>query len=358
MEHSFLTVNDNDIKSSYILIVDDDPLNVSLISELLSAHGFKHIIACHSGEEAIEIYREHIIDLMLLDLKMPDIDGYQVMDEVNNTEKELRPPIIVVTGLYDLSTSHQVFAQGANDIITKPFDETTILCRVQSLLNIHLSRKKVFQYGCNLERTIKQRTDELLDTQMQVVKHLTTAAEYRDTQTGAHTVRVAWYAAILGEHYGLSSNTLELLFHAAPMHDIGKIGIPDDILLKPHCLNRYEWDVMKTHPTIGAKILANNTNPLIETAQVIALTHHEKWDGSGYPNGYKGEQIPILGRLVMIADVFDALITSRPYKEPWSLEDTIAFIERESGASFDPELVNIFMKIYPKFIEIKEEYQD
>lgn len=358
MENKSLLVNDAQIKNAQILIVDDEPINISLLKDILEVDGYQNLTTTTDALEAVELYQSCHFDLVLLDISMPVMDGFQVIQHFQQKKLVLPPPILVITALHDHETCHRAFAMGAKDFVTKPFDYESTLCRVSNLLNMQLSHCSLWHYGETLELRVQERTKELIDTQLQIVKHLSNAAEYRDNETAAHTIRVGWYSKVLAEHVGLSTKEQELILNTAPMHDVGKIGIPDHILLKPGKFDPHERVIMNTHTTIGAEILSHNKNKLIQTARTIALTHHEKWNGKGYPNGLAGEDIPIQGRIVMVADVFDALTMQRPYKKAWPIEDAVALIKEESGTSFDPRLVDIFLDILPEFIAIREKYHD
>ncbi|MDH5485244.1 MAG: HD domain-containing protein, partial [Gammaproteobacteria bacterium] len=258
----------------------------------------------------------------------------------------------------DKETCNKSFEFGANDFLTKPFNFEETKHRIINLIEMHLLRSRLENKNRMLEDIVAERTRALKESQTQIIQHLGMAAEYKDMETAAHTVRVGWYSRIIGERWGMDAEALELLFLTAPMHDIGKIGIPDNVLLKPDKFEPEEWEIMKSHTTIGEKILQGNSNPLVETAKTIALTHHEKWDGTGYPSGLSGNDIPIEGRIVMIADVFDALTITRPYKKAWTTDEAVAHIVEGSGSSFDPDLVVIFQEALADLLEIKERYKD
>ncbi|MEM7314104.1 MAG: response regulator, partial [Planctomycetota bacterium] len=268
---------------------------------MLSAADFQNVYATTNPHEAVEIYRTKEIDLTLLDINMPEMNGFGVMQEFGNTAKSPKPPILIMTALSDRETRLQALNGGARDFITKPFDDDEVICRISNLLEMQLSAKRLEEENTLLESAVRERTFELESTQLETLKRLSFAGEYRDTETGEHTIRVGLYAEHLGLEYGLSSSLAGMMRHAAPMHDIGKIGIPDRVLLKPGKLDNEEWGVMKTHTTIGAAILDNSNSELLQLARSIALSHHEKWDGTGYPGNLKGDEIPVEGRIVAIA---------------------------------------------------------
>ena len=344
------------IKSSRILVVDDEVVSLKVLSGLLDKEGYTDITSISDPIEAVKLYQQNQYDLVLLDIIMPHIDGFEVMQQFADTYKQRHPPVLVLTGLTDHETRNRALKEGARDFLIKPYDSTEILSRVHNLLEMNLSQKLMMSYNLNLEKVVKMRTQDLIDTQLEIVQRLGYAAEYRDTETAEHTIRVGEYARILGEELGLSGDKLQNLHHAAPMHDIGKIGISDAVLLKPGIYTPEERKLMEKHTTIGAEILKGSNSDLMNTAQEIAYTHHERWDGTGYPNGLKGTKIPLCGRIVIVADVFDALTMTRPYKDAWTIQDAVNFIEENSGKMFDPQIVLIFLKKRTEMIEIKTRY--
>ncbi len=350
--------NSSEYYSSRILIIDDEPMNVELISDLLEDDGYLDISSSNDPLEGLELYKQHDFDIILLDINMPKLDGFGVMAEIKQINKLLTPPILVLTALHDQKVCNRALKSGATDFIYKPFNPEEAINRVKNLLTTHIIKKQMIDVNNNLENLVDARTQELMDTKLKVIEHLGFAAEYRDTDTAAHTIRVGEYARLLAESLGLDKETTDLLHHAAPLHDIGKIGIPDAILLKPGKFEPDEWTIMQTHSQIGAEILENDNDPLIVMARTIALTHHEKWNGKGYPNKISGEDIPIEGRIVMLADVYDALTMVRPYKKAWTVEETIALIKEESGTSFDPNIVTHFLALVDDFVEVRNQHQD
>jgi putative two-component system response regulator len=358
MSRSNKEVSLDEIYNSQVLIVDDEAMNVSAITDLLYAEGYLNITGETNPLTALEQYENKPFDLLLLDINMPIIDGFEVMAKVKQINKPITPPILILTALNTQAICNRALSQGASDFIFKPFDFQETLNRIKNLLTLHLTKKHLDELNKNLELKVQEKTQELMQTKLKVVEHLGFAAEYRDNETAAHTIRVGEYSKLLALHYGLSEDRAELLHRAAPLHDIGKIGIPDNILLKPGKFTPPEWEVMKTHTTIGGEILAKDTDPLIVMARTIALSHHERWDGTGYPNGISGQDIPIEGRIVMIADVFDALTMVRPYKRAWTLEETITQIKKDSGGLFDPDLVKLFLTLIDEFIAIRKKHLD
>lgn len=315
-----------------LLLVDDEPSNLHVLKQILQDD--YQLLFAKDGATALEICEKQQPDLVLLDVMMSVMSGYDVCMSLKQNSKTARIPVIFVSAMTETMNEAYGFEVGGVDYITKPLSPVIVKARVAT----HLS----------LVNTV-----ELHETRLQIIQRLGRAAEYRDNETGLHVIRMSHYARLLALEVGFSEQTADVLFNAAPMHDIGKIGIPDHILLKPGKLDANEWEVMKKHAAIGAEIIGDDDSQLMQTARIIALTHHEKWNGSGYPNGLRGEAIPLVGRIVAVVDVFDALTTERPYKKAWSVESAIELIQRESGQHFDPQLVALFVELLPKMLEIK-----
>lgn len=341
------------IKKERILIVDDEPANLKLLQKLLNAHGYLNIVPLDDAREVIAHYQISRPDLILLDINMPHLDGYQVMEQLKALNDPLMPPIVLLTAQHGKSYLLRALSSGARDFVTKPFDVSELLMRVRNLLDAQLAHRMMHDQKEVLEELVAARTEELRSTRLQVVQRLGMAAEYRDEETGSHILRMSHMSAVLARAIGLSSTECGLMLHASPMHDIGKIGIPDAVLLKPGRFEPHEWEIMKTHAAIGGKLLAGDDSDLMRMAREIALTHHEKWDGSGYPEGLSGENIPMAGRIAALADVFDALTSVRPYKKAWKVEEATAFIEDNRGKHFDPMLVDAFLDRLPEILEIR-----
>ena len=320
-----------------LLLVDDEPFNLHVLKHILQDD--YHLLFAKNGRNALELCRKNHFDLILLDVMMPEMTGFDVCAELKKDHQTANIPVIFVSALSDIMDETHGFEVGAVDYITKPLNRAIVKARVAT----HLS----------LVSTV-----ELQETQLKIVQRLGRAAEYKDNETGLHVIRMSHFARLLALASGFSEAAADRLFHAAPMHDVGKIGIPDHILLKPGPLNEDEWKIMRRHPQIGAEIIGEHASPLLKTARTISLTHHEKWDGSGYPNQLQGEKIPLIGRMIAIVDVFDALTTERPYKRAWTIEDAIAYLKQESGRHFDPELITSFLKVMPGIIEIKMRWSE
>ena len=353
------------IANANILIVDDKPDNVRLLEMMLTFSGYTNVQTTTDSREVLGLAQKTDFDLILLDIRMPHLDGFEVMEQLAELNDADYTPVLVLTAQNDMETRLKALQLGARDFVTKPFDKSEVLNRITNMLEVRILFNERKNHAKILEETVKKRTLELerrnkeLDrTRLEVVRRLGRAGEYRDNETGMHVVRMSKSSQVLALAAGLSEERCELILNASPMHDVGKIGIPDGILLKPGGFEPDEWEIMKTHVQIGADIIGNDTSPLMQMARIIALNHHEKWDGTGYPNGVKGEDIPIEGRICAVCDVFDALTSERPYKKAWSVEDAVALINKESGKQFDPQLVTLFNECLPQVLEIRELYAD
>ena len=333
-----------------ILIVDDTPDNIELLAQILK--GEYRVRVASNGEKALQIVcSPEPPDLILLDIMMPGMSGLEVCRRLKANPDRRHIPIIFVTAMSADADEELGLGLGAVDYITKPISPAIVRARVRT----HLA---LYDQSRELERMVRQRTQELQVTRRQIIRRLGRAAEFKDNETGNHVLRMSHYARLIAVAYGLGSEASDIILNTAPMHDIGKIGIPDTILLKPGRLDERDWQVMRQHPVMGAEIIGQHENELLETARIIALSHHEKWDGSGYPYGLAGEAIPIEGRIVAIADVFDALVSARPYKTAYSVEDSMAYMNSQAGQHFDPELLQAFRQALPDILKIKEVYSE
>ena len=328
-----------------VLIVDDTPENIDILVGILS-DDYKIKVAI-DGPRALALVAKSRPDLILLDVMMPGMNGYEVCKLLKQDPLTSHIPVIFVTALSEVADETQGFALGAVDYITKPVSAAVVKARVKTHLALY-DQKRL------LEQQVKIRTQELEATRFEIIRRLGRAAEYKDNETGLHVVRMSHYARLLAIKLGLPDTFCDLIFNAAPMHDIGTIGTPDAVLKKPGKLNAEEWAIMQQHAVIGAEIIGEHDDPLLTMARRIALTHHEKWDGAGYPYGLVGEDIPLEGRIVAIADVFDALTSQRPYKPAWTIEATMELLESEAGKHFDPKLVAEFKQILPQVVEIRD----
>ncbi|RYF46810.1 MAG: response regulator [Cytophagaceae bacterium] len=328
------------------LLVDDEIANIRLLAKMLNQWQATEIISTTHPEQTFALFTEFQPDIILLDLMMPETDGFQVMEQ-------LRPlihqndylPILVLTADATHQTKHRALASGATDFLAKPFDALELSLRIQNLLRTRFLHQRLHHHNQVLDLEVRERTIELAQSEIETIECLAQAAEFRDDDTGQHTRRVGHTAALLAQKLGLEAKDANLIRRAAPLHDVGKIGIPDSILLKPGKLTAQEFDTMKTHTTIGYRILARHHTKMLQLAASIALTHHERWDGTGYPQSLSAENIAIEGRLVAVADVFDALTHARPYKEAWSLEQAVTEIRHQSGLQFDPRIVEAFLTL-------------
>lgn len=333
-----------------ILVVDDAPGNIELLRGVLPTD-YK-VMAATNGVRALKIAQGNPKpDLILLDIIMPGIDGYEVCSRLKSDPRTSKIPVMFLTTMGEAENEKRGLNMGAVDYIHKPFKPSIVQARVRTHLELYDQNRQ-------LERKVQERTAELRETRLEITQRLGRAAEYKDNETGMHVIRMGHYARLIAEALDVGEEWADLIFHAAPMHDMGKIGIPDKILLKPGKLDPDEWEVMKTHAAMGGKILSGGTSELMKMSETIARTHHEKWDGSGYPEGLKEENIPLEGRIVAVADVFDALTSERPYKKAWSVEKSVVLIEEESGKHFDPQVALAFITILPDILAIKERFAD
>ena len=345
------------IKEAKILIVDDQPANVTLIEKMLDIDGYINVISTTDPTQVEAIYMEQNSDLVLLDLNMPVMDGYQVLARIREVDPDY-PPIIVLTAQSDRESRIKALDLGARDFLAKPFDRVELMTRIRNMLEVKIMTKAMKNQNIILDGMVKERTQELNDTRLEVIRRLGRAAEYRDDMTGFHIIRMSRYSQSLAVAAGMSEAEAEVVLNASPMHDIGKIGIPDRVLLKPGKLDAEEWKIMQTHVDIGVEILSGSDSVLMNMAAEIAQNHHEKWDGSGYPRALTGEEIPLTGRVVAVADVFDALTTERPYKDAWPIEKAVEFLKEQSGKHFDPKLVELFIGILPDILQIRQQYAE
>jgi putative two-component system response regulator len=333
-----------------ILVVDDTPENIDLLTEVLNPY-YRTRIAIN-GDKALKIaFSNTPPDLILLDIMMPGITGYDVCQRLKENPDTRGIPVIFVTAMSELEDEKKGLEMGAVDYITKPISPSIVLARVKTHLSLYDQTRE-------LERMVELRTAELEITRRQIIRRLGRASEFKDNETGNHVIRMSHYARLIAQAAGMGEESVDTLFNAAPMHDVGKIGIPDSVLLKPGKLDDAQWDIMRTHPEMGAEIIGSHNDDLLRTARILAMTHHEKWDGSGYPGKLKGEEIPLMGRIVAIADVFDALTSDRPYKKAWAIEDAVRIIEEGAGAHFDPGLIGPFKSVLPEMLKIREKYAE
>ncbi|MEZ8824437.1 HD-GYP domain-containing protein [Vibrio amylolyticus] len=334
-----------------LLIVDDTAENLDVLTGLFKDK--YQVKAAKSGKVAIKLAQmKPQPDLILLDIMMPEVDGYQVCETLKSQPHTAHIPIIFVTAKISPSDEIKGLSLGAVDYITKPITPAVALQRVQTQLALYNQKQELYL-------KVKEQTKEINHSKIEMVKRLGRAAEYKDNETGMHVLRMSHYCHVLAVACGMSLEDADILRDAAPMHDIGKIGIPDDVLLKPGKLDSEEWAVMQTHVDIGVDILGDTAGSrLLEMAVQVAQSHHEKWNGKGYPQGLVGEDIPLVARVATIADVFDALTSERPYKEAWSVERAVSLLKEEKGQHFDPNLVDLFIGKLDEILEIKTKFKD
>lgn len=348
-----------DPREGRIVFVDDEPANLALLDSILRTAGYFDLVACESPAEAWRSIEAHEPDLLLTDLHMPQQGGLAFIRDLRGQVPEAEAfPIVVVTADLTAEAEKEALALGASDFVTKPFQAHQIELRVRNLLRTHFLYRALREHAANLEDIVRERTLELEKAHLDLLKRLARAAEFRDYVTGRHTQRVGAFASLLARRLGRPPSEVELIGRAAPLHDVGKIGIPDRILLKPSSLSEDEFEAMKNHVDVGADLLGQGTSELLEMARHIAMTHHERWDGSGYPRGLVGDEIPLVGQIVAIADVFDTLINERPYKPAWPVEKAIAEIRRQSGKWFAPRLVEAFLAVLAENPELLVEGAD
>lgn len=329
------------LRTRSILAVDDQRLNVLLLREILERAGYTSVETATDPRRLAAGFAGPRPDLVLMDLHMPGVDGFALLEQLTASDGG-GVPVIVLTADVTEETKRQALSMGARDFLTKPFDQVELLLRVRNVLQVEHLQQRLHEHNMTLEDRVAERTHDLEEARLEMLDRLALAAEYRDDGTQEHAWRIGRTSGMVARGLGLSEDQIELIRRASSLHDIGKIGIPDAILLKPGRLTAAEFAHVKHHTSIGARILSGGRCPVLGLAHVIALTHHERWDGAGYPQGLKGDEIPIEGRIVAVADVFDALVHDRPYKPAWSVEDAVAEVLDQAGRQFDPRMVESF----------------
>ena len=347
-----------------VLVVDDDEQVREVMRALVESLGYR-VRTAFDGADALEEVGAGPTDLVLMDATMPRMDGIEAVRRLKQDEETRIIPVIMVTAMNDLDTKIQALEAGADDFLGKPVERVELQARIASLLKVKAYNDRSRTYQKDLEAAVEDRTRALEDAlahqrrlSLEAIYRLSRAAEFRDEDTGAHLRRISRYAASTARRMGLGERTVEAILYAAPMHDVGKIGIPDQILLKPGRLDERETQVMKMHTTIGAQILQGSIADYLRLGEVIAISHHEKWDGSGYPRGVAGAKIPLAGCVTAIADVFDALTTKRPYKEPFPVEKALAIVREGRGKHFHPDVVDAFFAIQDEILRIRQDDGD
>jgi putative two-component system response regulator len=346
-----------------ILVVDDDPINRKVLCAMLAGLGHE-AVAAESGPAALASLGPDY-DLVLSDVVMPAMNGFELTRAVRARADVEDLPVIIVTTLADKRAKLEAVQAGANDFLGKPIDPLELRVRVDSMLRMKEKSDEVKSFQGELQSMVESRTlalrealSKLSTANLDIVRRLSTAAEYKDQETAAHIERMSIYSARLAALAGLPGEEVDLVLHASPMHDVGKIGVPDQILLKPGKLTPDEWEIMKKHTVFGAKILSNSDSTLLRAAELIALTHHEKFDGTGYPAGMSGPAIPLYGRICALADVFDALTSVRPYKPAFEVDKAVSIMREGRGSHFDPDLLDLFLDDLDTIVRIKDGIAD
>ena len=328
-------------RGARILVVDDEPANLIIIDRVLKREGYEYVRTTAEGRHVAGIVQDFEPDLIVLDLHMPEPDGFAILKALS--PRIDGPPVLVLTGDDSREAKRVALSLGARDFLAKPFDNTEMILRIRNLLETRFLHREVAEHNAQLESRVLERTRELESSRIEILERLARVAEIRDDETGRHTQRVGEIAAGIAMELDHDAHTVELIRRAAPLHDLGKIGIPDSILLKPDNLSPEERAVMQTHTIIGAKLLSGGRSELMKTAEIIALSHHERWDGQGYPHGISHESIPIEARIVAVADYIDALTHNRPYRSARPLDEVVEDVRSASGSHFDPAVVSALM---------------
>lgn len=351
-----------------ILIVDDDERNRKLLAALVQSFGHESETAKDGIEALAKLKLE--FDLVLLDIQMPAMDGFEVVRRIRQDPATADLPVVMQTAFSERESRLRAVEAGANDFVGKPIDKTELRLRMESLLKMKEARDQLKRHEAELETIVQKRTatlratlDEMVDAQrntydaqLETIRRLALVAEFKDKITATHLDRMSRYSALLAEGLHMPPGEVDLILHASPLHDVGKVGIPDAVLQKPGKLDAEEWKIMKQHTVIGHKILSGSRSPLLQTGAVIAISHHEKWDGNGYPNGLAGEDIPLYGRIIAVADAFDAMTTKRQYKEAFPNEVAYDILRKDAGKHFDPHVIEVFFGLLDRCVEIQARF--
>lgn len=368
------------MRNARIMIVDDEPINIRVVRKYLELAGYKSFVTTTESTQAAAIAERERPDVILLDIMMPDVSGLELLRGFKQSVTTERTPVIILTASDTAEIKREALQLGATDFLVKPIECSELTARVRNALIVKAHHDYLRNSADTLAQQVRDRTAELADTRLEVIHCLARAAEFRDNETGNHVVRVGRYAELIARRIGLEPDLVEMIGHAAPLHDVGKIGVPDSILLKPgkltpeefqimqnHCalgrricesFTEHEIGIYKRHADIGARILGNTRSPLLTMAGRIAITHHEKWDGSGYPLALAGEAIPLEGRIIAVADVFDALSSRRPYKPAFPLDKCFSIMEAERGKHFDASILDAFLQTKSEIVEVQIQWVD
>lgn len=341
-----------------VLIVDDSEINLTLLKALVLRLGECTPVLADNPLTALDICAANMPDLLIVDYMMPDMDGLELIRRFRLIPGGTDVPVLMITANDQKDVRYQALAGGANDFLNKPIDRAEFAARARNMLALRKGQKMLADRALHLAELVDEQTEVIRKREQELIFCLSRAAEFRDPETGAHIQRMAYYSQLIARYLGLPAEQQKLILEAAPMHDVGKIGIPDHILLKPGRLDATEFIVMKTHAEIGYELLRGTTSDVLSTAAQIAGTHHEKWDGSGYPKGLAGEDIPLFGRIVAVADVFDALTSERVYKPAWPLDKARQFLLDGRGGHFDPRCVDAFIAAWDEAMQIRERFRD
>lgn len=341
-----------------ILVVDDNAVNLTLFRHMLQRIDRVSVECIADPQTALDWCAANEPDLILLDYMMPEVDGLEFIRRLRRIPRRDDVAVVMVTADTESDVRHRALELGAQDFLTKPVDRVELTARVRNLLALRHSRRQLADRAEWLATEVAKATSEIAAREKEAILRLSRAAEYRDPETGMHLLRMSNYCRLVAAQLGLPPAEQDLLLESSPMHDIGKVGTPDHILLKPGRLTPEEFEIMKQHATIGYEILRDSLSPLLQCAAVVARAHHEKFDGSGYPQGLAGEDIPLHGRIVAVADVFDALTSERPYKKAWTLDAAVDFLKSNAGSHFDPMCVEAFLGAWPEVLEIRARYHD
>ncbi len=341
-----------------IVIVDDSEINLTLLSALVGKLGNCESLIFQAAPEGLEWCSQNLADLVIVDYMMPAMDGIQFITRLRSVPGREELPILMITANDDKDVRYEALQVGATDFLTKPVDRIEFSARVLNMLALGTSRRKLADKAAWLAAEVSKATAAVHAREQELLFRMSRAAEFRDPETGAHIQRIAHYSKLIGRKMGLSDADQALLLHAAPMHDVGKIGTPDHILLKPGRLTAVEFEVMKRHAVIGYELLKGSESKVLQAAATIAVSHHEKFDGSGYPHGLSGEAIPLFGRIVAVADVFDALTSERPYKVAWAVERAVDFLHSGVGTHFDRHCIDAFFSSWNEVLSIQAKYRD